>query len=128
LFSPSEFGVVARAFAETVRRHRYTCYACAIMPDHIHLLIRKHSHLAEDMIEHFQNESRPLLVHAGVRSTDHPTWGGPGWNFLDHPDDIWRTIRYIEGNPIKARLPRQNRDFVTRYDDWPLRRKTPNRS
>jgi hypothetical protein len=34
--------VVASAFAEVIRTRRYTCYACAIMPDHIHLVIRKH--------------------------------------------------------------------------------------
>lgn len=35
---------VAEAFREVIERHRYTCYACAIMPDHVHVLIRKHRH------------------------------------------------------------------------------------
>src|SRR5437763_5560080 len=32
---------ISAAFADVVRSERYTCYACAIMPDHVHILIRK---------------------------------------------------------------------------------------
>lgn len=38
---------MAKSFGEVINKYCYTCYACAIMPDHIHLLIRKHKHLAE---------------------------------------------------------------------------------
>ncbi len=48
-------------------------------------------------------------------------WGGPGWNvFQDNPDDIRRTITYIEENPTAMRKPRQQWTFVTEYDGWPL--------
>jgi REP element-mobilizing transposase RayT len=128
-FSPSDFHQVGGAFAETCKRHRYTCYACAVMPDHIHLLIRKHKHVAEEMIDNFQTDSRESLIRLGLRTCDHPTWGGPGWKvFLDHPDEIRRTIAYVEGNPTKARLRLQNWSFVAPYDDWPLRGRTTNRS
>jgi REP element-mobilizing transposase RayT len=119
--SASDVNAVAGAFAEAVREHVYTCYACAIMPDHVHLLIRKHKKQAEEMIEDFQAASRLRLRTCGGRAVDHPVWGGPGWKvFLDHPDDIRRTITYIEQNPVKWRLPQQHWDFVTRYDGWPL--------
>jgi hypothetical protein len=39
-FKPSEFAIVADGLAEAIRRHSYTCYASAIMPDHVHALIR----------------------------------------------------------------------------------------
>ena len=29
-----------------------------VMPDHVHILIRKHKHQAEDMIDHLQAASR----------------------------------------------------------------------
>jgi len=38
-----DVSVVARAFSEVIRIRCYTCYACAIMPDHVHLVIRKTS-------------------------------------------------------------------------------------
>jgi REP element-mobilizing transposase RayT len=113
--------VVAEAFARVISTCKYTCYACAIMPDHVHLVIRKHRHLAEEMIRNFQRESHLLLRERGHRDLTHPVWGGPGWKvFLDHPTDVWCTIEYVEDNPIKIRLPRQQYDFVTPYNNWPL--------
>jgi REP element-mobilizing transposase RayT len=120
-FARREVEMIAESFSETITEHRYTCYACAIMPDHVHLLIRKHKHKAEQMIAFFQQKSRLRLRTSAARTPDHPIWGGPGWKaFLDHPDAVRRTIRYIEDNPCKLRLPRQQWPFVTPYDGWPL--------
>ncbi len=41
---------IGEAFAQAMAVHRYTCYACAIMPDHVHVLIRRHRDKAEQMI------------------------------------------------------------------------------
>ncbi len=114
--------VVAEAFADAIESQRYTCYACAIMPDHVHILIRKHKHQAEEMIDTFRTVSRDQLALAQCRTTDHPTWTeGTGWHvFLDHPDEVRRTIRYIEQNPVKIGLPIQYWPFVKVYDGWPL--------
>jgi hypothetical protein len=52
---------------------------------------------------------------------DHPIRTRGGWKvFLDHPDDVRRTIRYIVNNPRHAGLPDQHWPFVTPYDGWPL--------
>jgi REP element-mobilizing transposase RayT len=119
--TPQDVLVVAESFAATIAENRYTCYACAIMPDHIHLLIRKHKHDAETMIANFQSSSRLRLRASGLRSGEHPVWGGPGWKvFLDHPEEIRRTIKYIEDNPIKMRQPYQKHPFVIPYNGWPL--------
>jgi REP element-mobilizing transposase RayT len=119
--SKSSFQIVADGFAEVIERCRYTCYACAIMRDHVHLLIRKHRHSAEEMIENLQAASRLRLSVSGERPREHPTWTRGGWKvFLDHPDEVWRTIKYVDENPIKTRQPRQQWSFVTPYDSWPL--------
>lgn len=118
-FSQSEFETVAKALASAIQECGYTCYACAIMPDHVHLLIRKHRDLAEEMIEKLQTLSRKRLE--GLRTTGHPLWTRGGWKvFLDHPNEMHRTIQYINNNPIKQRLPRQHWPFVIPYDNWPL--------
>ena len=118
-FSPAEIALIADAFADEIHKRNYTCYACAIMPDHIHILIRKHRDRAEDMIAHFQEASRTILIESAGRANEHPVWGGPGWKvFLESREDIERTIGYIDDNPRKARLPAQAWKFVTRYDGW----------
>jgi len=119
--SPREFATVAAGFEDAIRGNRYTCYACAIMSDHVHVLIRKHRDIAEEMIDNRQKSSWKSLIAAGARTTDHPTWGGPGWKvFLDTPEDIRRTIKYIGNDPMPFRLPRQHWSFVAPYDNWPL--------
>jgi len=120
-FDPVELPAIADAFSSVISENRYTCYACAIMPDHVHILLRKHRDHAENMIDKLQTASRARVIDAGMRSTDHPVWGGDGWRvFLDSPDDIRRTVQYIEQNPIKARMPRQTWGFVVPYDNWPF--------
>jgi REP element-mobilizing transposase RayT len=117
--SDSDTAVIADAMAEVIRRQAYTCYACAIMPDHVHLLIRKHKHRAEEMIENFQEASRLWLREAGLRAADHPVWGGPGWKvYQDSREDMERTIRYIRGNPRHLGLPEQQWPLVREYDGW----------
>jgi REP element-mobilizing transposase RayT len=113
---------IAAAFGTVIGDLRYTCWACAVMPDHVHLLIRKHKHQAEEMIACLKDASRERLRRVNLRQPDHPVWGmGHGWKvFLDHPDDIRRTIVYIEKNPLPLRLPRQSWPFVKEYDGWPL--------
>jgi len=120
-FDESARRAVGDAFGAVVAAERYTCYACAVMPDHVHLLVRKHKHTAEEMIDRFQTASRARLAETHHRTTDHPTWCGSGWKvFLDHPDEIRRTITYIEKNSLPLRLPEQRWPFVKEYDGWPL--------
>jgi REP element-mobilizing transposase RayT len=99
--SPECMAIVADAFGEAIRQFRYTCYACAILPDHIHLILRKHRDSAEEMIQHLQDYGRLRLSASGLFPTDHPIWVRGGWKvFLDHPDEIRRTIGYIDDNPL----------------------------
>jgi len=126
-FSPNETLLLGHAFAEVISRERYTCYACAIMPDHIHMVFRKHRDLAESMIAKFQAASQEAKLRIGDtsrRESTHPVWGGPGWKvFLDSPEDIRRTIRYVEDNPVQGRMPSQSWDFVKPYDGWPFHKR-----
>src|ERR1043165_5642267 len=66
--------IVAAAFAQVIVQHQYTSYGCAIMPDHVHILIRKHKHSAEEMIELLQNAARWALIENHLRPNDHPVW------------------------------------------------------
>lgn len=121
LLNREDVTAIADSFTTTILDERYTCWACAIMPDHVHLLIRKHKHQAEQMIESFQLSSRSRLRDLSLRKQTHPLCGGPGWKvFQDHPDDVKRTVKYIKQNPIKIGLPPQNWDYVTEYNNWPL--------
>lgn len=119
-FSHEDRRRIAEAFGHVIGAEKYTCYACVVMPDHVHLLIRKHRHEAEEMMEALKAGSRQALLDSGW-PVDHPVWTVGGWKgFLYHPDDVWRTIRYIERNPLPLRESIQSWPFVLKYDGWPL--------
>ncbi len=100
-FDRDQIDVIAEAFAEVIREQRYTCYACAVMPDHVHVLIRKHRDRSEQMVARLQDMSRLRLIENSGIDPEHQIWtGGDGWRvYLETPDDVRRTIRYIERNP-----------------------------
>lgn len=73
------------------------------------------------MIANLQRESHLSLRNAGFFDLEHPVWGGHGWSvFLDEPEDVWRTIRYIGRNQTESILPPEAYPFVQAYDNWPL--------
>jgi REP element-mobilizing transposase RayT len=121
VFTPVEIRSIASAFGDVIRNRGYTCYACAIMPDHVHLVIRKHRDTAEIMIASLQ-EASAVAVRAkpqARRDADHPVWGGPGWKvFLESRGHILRVVEYVRNNPVSARRPEQKWPFVTAYDGW----------
>jgi len=121
-FDERERVVIADGFAQAVDAEHYTCWARAVMPDHVHIIIRKHKHEAEDMAENLMRSSRDRFIEVNHRAATHPTWiAGHGWKvFHDHPDEVHRTIWYVEQNPIKIGLPLQRWDFVKPYDGRPL--------
>jgi REP element-mobilizing transposase RayT len=123
LLTDEDVQLVAASFGETIVDRQYTCYACAIMPDHVHLLIRRHRDTAEAMIECLQSQSRHVLIAAGRRAITHPVWGGPGWKvFLNTRADMEGRVKYIRENPIKAGQAEQSWSFVKEYDGWLPRR------
>ncbi len=115
---------IADAFADVIKKYTYTCYACAIMPDHVHLVIRKHRHRGEEMIERFQQHSRVASSLVDQSMMEHPIWTSGGWDrFLNSPAAIRGRIRYVENNPEKEGLPRQAWPFVVKYDGWPYHKR-----
>ena len=118
-FSPDEFPLVAQALGDVIRERGYTCYACAVMPDHVHMLIRRHRDKAESMLAALQEKSRTRIIEMNLRGPTHPVWGGPGWKvFLNSRERIEQVVRYVRNNPIKIGLPEQYWNFVTKYDGW----------
>jgi REP-associated tyrosine transposase len=114
----------AEAFGEVVRGRGYTCYACAVLTNHAHVLIRIHRDEALTMWQALANESRLRLRRFEDVDDGHPVWGARPYKvFLYTPADVERVIGYIEGNPGKEGLEAQRYAFVKAYDGWPLHKK-----
>ena len=75
LATPEVFGAIKIVIAQL---HKWYVLAGVIMPDHVHILLRKHRHQAEEMIEALKHASRARLCAMNLRTADHPTWAS-GW-------------------------------------------------
>ncbi len=106
-FTAEQIQSIACGLAAAIAEHRYTCYGCAILPDHVHILIRKHKYRAEQMIDHLQSASRLRFSDFPGIPPAHPIWTDGGWKrFLDSPATVGAVIRYVEQNPVKSKLER----------------------
>jgi len=104
---------VGRAFGETIGRLRLRAAACAIMNDHVHLVLLRSKY----RIEYTVGQLKGAATHAlGV---DRSPWSqGSGWNgFLNDWLAVGAAIGYVEANPPAAALPPQRWDFVQPLPD-----------
>ena len=121
-FTQPQIDLVASGLADAMLEHTYMCYACAILPDHAHLVVRKHKHRAEAMIDRLQAATRLRLSTADAIPCNRPVWTLGGWKrFLSSPAAVRIAIGYVQNNPLKAGLPQQPWPFVKPHDGWPRR-------
>jgi REP element-mobilizing transposase RayT len=116
---------VGQGFARYVQRSGLTIWACAIMPDHVHLVLARHRLDVEQVVIQLKGEASACLQAEGihpfgnVESEDNriPKCFARGqWKvFLDSEDNIRRAIRYVELNPIREGKKAQHWEFVTPY-------------
>ena len=111
-FNPRQIESIAAGFAHVCTETGCSVLACAIMPDHVHIVIRRHPRMIESLVAHLKSRATKQLTQDGLRP-DQPIWARRGWNrFLDAAD-VAGAIRYVNNNPIKAGLQTQNWPFVT---------------
>jgi REP element-mobilizing transposase RayT len=116
---------VATGFGNAVRKSRYTIWACSILPQHVHLVIARHSYKVEQICNLLNGEATKRLkvesLHPMVRFERSQgklpsTWAEKEWKvYLDSEDAIENAIRHVEENPVNEKKPRQNWSFVTAF-------------
>jgi REP element-mobilizing transposase RayT len=129
-FPPAHFNglqarAVGRGFGKCARRGSLRIWACSILPDHVHLVIGRHTCEVEQIVNLLKGAATAELLAEGLhpfgdRKTQSGAvpkcWARGQWKvFLDDPADIERAVRYVEENPVKEGKPRQRWSFVTLY-------------
>jgi len=127
LFNGIQARAIARGFFKALEAAGYTCWACAVMPDHAHVVIQNHTHPAGRILGHLKREATLRLIteqrHPMTQYTPEgyapPTcWAAKGWKvFLETPQDVRRAIRYVEQNPVKDGKRLQHWSFVTPFEE-----------
>lgn len=125
-FTGVQARAVARGFSLAVAEAGYRLLACAIMPDHVHIVSQRHERSVERVIAHLKTRATQRLVEEGLHpfakfaGTDGrfpSVWAHRAWKvFLDSVEDVERAIEYVNGNPVKDGKKRQEWSFVSRYE------------
>ncbi|MBI5765481.1 MAG: hypothetical protein HZA51_18385 [Planctomycetes bacterium] len=125
VFDGRQAQVVARAFARIVAKCGHIVYACAILPQHVHLVIARHSYRIEQVVrllkagastELAASNLHPLASFAPPGETPPTPWGADCRKvFLFTDEEIVGRIHYVEMNPVKEGKRKQNWSFVTPF-------------
>lgn len=122
-------GVQARAAANGMANEAaalgLVVHACAVMPDHVHLVTRSHRLPADELATRLKSATTRRMTQEHVRPLAQfrdrhgrvPTpWAVGGWEvFLHDETEMCGRIRYVESNPEKSGLRPQRWRFVVPY-------------
>ena len=124
-FSGIQARAIARGFAHVCEKNGYTIWACAIMPEHTHLVIARHRYKVEQVANLLKGSAtrqileeglHPLAAFASNGERPPAMWAVRRWKvFLDNEEAIDNAIRYVEENPIREGKPTQRWSFVTAF-------------
>ncbi len=116
---------IAMGFKSAIAKSGYIFYACSILPEHIHLVVRRHETEFIRIIGHLKREASMALYQAALHPFHGQTrkggqavscWAEKGWSvYLNSLDAVVAAIRYVERNPEKEGKPRQRWSFVAPF-------------
>ena len=124
-FTGLQAQAVGRGFTEICQKVELIIYACAILPDHVHVVVASHRFNGDEVIACLKragtralNEAdlHPLAAYTRASGKNPSPWGGGGWKvFFGSAEEMRSRIRYVEENPVKAGLRRQRWSCVVPY-------------
>ena len=113
---------VGRGFATYVERSGLTVWACAILPDHVHLVVKQPKITVESLVIQLKGSASERLRMESLHPFQHlldkngrpyKCFARGQWKVYLGPDDVEAAIQYVERNPEKDGLPRQTWRFVS---------------
>jgi len=108
---------VAHGFDLARKESAYVIHACAILPEHSHLIIGAAERSIGRIVGHLKGRATQAMIEEGVWPKDErPVWGRNCWKvFLFSEEDMRRASDYVERNPEKEGKRRQRWSFVVPY-------------
>lgn len=115
---------IGETFGEVIAKVGLTCYACAVLRNHAHLLVRKHKLTGEQMSRELKSASRQAILAASLAPPEHPVWSENDCTmFKNSVEAVHGAVEYIWGNFGKHRIAPQHWRFQVPYDNWPMHKK-----
>jgi len=108
---------VVAGFAKACQEGGYRIHACAVLPEHVHLVVGAHPRDIRQIVGHAKSRATRLLRESGQWHEEKPLWGDHGWNVrLEDLPAVTRAIGYVNANPEKEGKKRQRWSLVTPFD------------
>jgi len=116
---------VGKGFGNAVAELGYPVVACAILPEHVHMVVARCGRKIEAIVSHLKaNATRqlkdaslhPLTLFANEGRIPSP-WTRSFWKvFLNSDAQIEKAITNVEDNPTREGKPRQHWTFVRPWE------------
>jgi REP element-mobilizing transposase RayT len=124
-FSGKQAVLIAKGFGDAIVEHGYLVNALAILPDHVHLVMRCHIRSVDKIAAHLKAkatarlsaaEMHPLGSYVSPTGRTPSPWARNYWcPFIYDEEHYRRAIAYVEQNPVKAGLRPQLWSIVSPY-------------
>lgn len=120
-FTGLQARAIARGFARFAERSGIVILACAIMPDHVHLVILTHKYSIEKIATLLKGAATADLIREGLhpfkdkpyKNGSLPTpWARKHWKVFLHEEDLPRACKYADDNPPRGGV--QEAELVVR--------------
>jgi len=113
---------VSRGFATAIEEAGYHLTACAIMPDHVHLVVLRDGRPIEQIVRHLKGRATRRLNAEHLTTASPSPWAKKtGWVvYLNTPQDVRRAMRYVDDNPVREGFKPQRWRFVTAFDEYAI--------
>ena len=125
-FTGLQAQAIGIGFAKYARKSEVDCYACAILPEHVHMVIARHDYKVEQVVNLLKGAATTELISRGLHPGQvdgamvHDWYRVWGRNlrkvFLNTSKEIVDRIRYVENNPAKEGKPKQVWSFVKAFE------------
>ncbi len=118
VFTGREALAIGEGFADAIIEGDYRCFACAIMPEHVHVAMATHKRSAGQIVGHLKSKATLRLRDEGLWAAARPVWGENCWKvYLDDEEDVGRSVEYTNENPRREGKPSQKWSFVQPWID-----------
>ena len=99
--------ILAAAFSKVIQRLAIKVPACAIMNDHVHILVLRSKYRIEYIVNQLKGAATSAL------KLQRTPWTRGCWNvFINNEETLFAAVEYINANPASAGLPPQSWDFL----------------
>ena len=116
---------VSNGFSNQAAKSGYQIWACAILPEHTHLVVGRHRYKVEQIANLLKGAAttrliadkiHPLAGHAKPNRRPPGMWARNEWKvYLSSDEQIENAIAYVNDNPVKEGKPPQTWKWIMPY-------------